>query len=303
VNLETSSLSYVLSNNLHNFIQIKKEIAMKLLMRSLPFVVCVFIASAQDIPIQQLAKGYNFIETKTYSDEENARILKLFDGLRVADVSDGMDIVGLPGTGLVDPAIHPDWIDEKELTHQFRGIAVTARYVPTQRADRPAAGQKFSEWEGNFYNSYSSEAFAKLIKPGAAVVIDDVEEKDIGSIGSYNILYWKSLGAVGVVTDATARDTDEIAIERVPLYLRKKGRGIRPGRNELESVNRPVTIGGALVCPGDVVVADKDGVIVVPRAVAEEVAKAAHEILAKDKDARTNLYKQVGLPADKTVNE
>ncbi|MBP8975405.1 MAG: RraA family protein [Bacteroidetes bacterium] len=276
---------------------------MKLLMRSLPFVVCLYIASAQDIPIQQLAKGYNFIETKTYSDEENARILKLFEGLRVADVSDGMDIVGLPGTGLVDPAIHPDWIDEKELTHQFRGIAVTARYVPTQRADRPAAGQKFSEWEGNFYNSYSSEAFAKLIKPGAAVVIDDVEEKDIGSIGSYNILYWKSLGAVGVVTDATARDTDEIAIERVPLYLRKKGRGIRPGRNELESVNRPVTIGGALVCPGDVVVADKDGVIVVPRAVAEEVAKAAHEILAKDKDARTNLYKQVGLPADKTVNE
>ena len=276
---------------------------MKLLMRSLPFVVCLFIASAQDIPIQQLAKGYNFIETKTYSDEENARILKLFEGLRVADVSDGMDIVGLPGTGLVDPAIHPDWIDEKELTHQFRGIAVTARYVPTQRADRPAAGQKFSEWEGNFYNSYSSEAFAKLIKPGTAVVIDDVEEKDIGSIGSYNILYWKSLGAVGVVTDATARDTDEIAIERVPLYLRKKGRGIRPGRNELESVNRPVTIGGALVCPGDVVVADKDGVIVVPRAVAEEVAKAAHEILAKDKDARTNLYKQVGLPADKTVNK
>jgi len=303
VNLETSSLSYVLSNNLHNFIQIKKEIAMKLLMRSLPFVVCLFIASAQDIPIQQLAKGYNFIETKTYSDEENARILKLFEGLRVADVSDGMDIVGLPGTGLVDPAIHPDWIDEKELTHQFRGIAVTARYVPTQRADRPAPGQKFSEWEGNFYNSYSSEAFAKLIRPGAAVVIDDVEEKDIGSIGSYNILYWKSLGAVGVVTDATARDTDEIAIERVPLYLRKKGRGIRPGRNELESVNRPVTIGGALVCPGDVVVADKDGVIVVPRAVAEEVAKAAHEILAKDKDARTNLYKQVGLPTDKTVNK
>ena len=53
----------------------------------------------------------NFIETKIYSDEEDAKILKLFEGLRVADVSDGMDMVGLPGTGLVDPAIHADWID------------------------------------------------------------------------------------------------------------------------------------------------------------------------------------------------
>ena len=259
--------------------------------------------SSQELDIQKLQKGYNFIETKTYSDEENARILKLYEGLRVADVSDAMDIVGLPNTGLVDPAIHPDWIDEKELTHQFRGIAVTARYVPTQRSDRPAVGQKFSEWEGNFYNKYSHEAFTKLIKPGTAIIIDDVEEKDIGSIGSYNILYWKNLGAVGVVTDATARDTDEIAIEKVPLYLRKKGRGIRPGRNELESVNRPVTIGGVLVCPGDVVVADKDGVVVVPRAVAEQVAKAAREILDKDKEGRTDLYKKVGLPADKTVNK
>jgi 4-hydroxy-4-methyl-2-oxoglutarate aldolase len=159
--------------------------------------------------------------------------------------------------------------------------------------DRPKPGEKFHDWGGNFYNVYSHEAFTKLIKPGTVVVLDDVEDKDIGSIGSYNILYWKSLGAVGVVTDATSRDTDEIAIEKVPLYLRKKGRGIRPGRNELESVNRPVTIGGVLVCPGDIVVADKDGVIIVPRENAEQVAKFAREILDKDKDARTNLYKNL----------
>jgi 4-hydroxy-4-methyl-2-oxoglutarate aldolase len=132
-------------------------------------------------------------------------------------------------------------------------------------------------------------------------VIDDVEDKDIGSIGSYNILFWKSLGAVGVVTDAASRDTDEIAIEKVPLYLRKKGRGIRPGRNELESVNRPVVIGGVLVCPGDVVVGDADGVIVVPREAAERVAGFAREVLLKDKGARKQLYEKVGLPSDKTV--
>ena len=269
-------------------------------------VLCALICLVSPLFSQEkskadLEKGCNFMETRSYSDADNTRVLKLFEGLRVADVSDGMDMAGLPGIGLVDPAIHADWIDQKDLSHQFRGLAVTARYVPTQRPDRPKPGKKFQEWESNFYNAYSHEAFAKVISRGSVVVIDDVEEKDIGSIGSYNILFWKSLGAVGVVTDASSRDTDEIAIEKVPLYLRKKGRGIRPGRNELESVNRPVVIGGVLVCPGDVVVADADGVIVVPREAAERVASFAREILVKDKGARKQLYEKVGLPSDKTV--
>ena len=269
-------------------------------------LLCILICLAsqvfsQDRDKTELAKGMTFIETKIYSDEDDAKILKLYEGLRVADVSDGMDMVGLPGTGLVDPAIHPDWIDLENLSHQFQGIAVTARYVPTQRSDRPKPGEEFQKWEGNFYNTYSHEAFTTVIKPGTVVVLDDVEDKDIGSIGSYNILAWHKLGAVGVVTDASSRDTDEIAIEKVPLYLRKKGRGIRPGRNELESVNRPVVIGGVLVCPGDVVVADGDGVIVVPRAVAEQVAKYARGILDKDKAGRKNLYESIGKPMDRTV--
>ena len=109
------------------------------------------------------------------------------------------------------------------------------------------------------------------------------------------------MGAVGVVTDAGARDTDEVGLEGVPLYLRKKGRGIRPGRNEIESVNRPVVIGGVLVCPGDVVVADGDGVVIVPRAVAGQVAKFANDILTKDKTGRKGLYESLGRPLDKTV--
>jgi 4-hydroxy-4-methyl-2-oxoglutarate aldolase len=270
----------------------------------IPLFIFISVTSysfSQGIEKAKLEGGVNFIETKQYSEEENSKIVELFEGLRVADVSDGMDMVGLPGMGLVDPAIHADWIDLEDLTHQIRGVAVTARYVPTQRLDRPEHGQAFQEWEGHFYNAYSHEAFADIIKPGTVVVIDDVEEKDIGSIGSYNILAWHRSGAVGVVTDASARDTDEIAIENVPLYLRKKGRGIRPGRNELESVNRPVVIGGVLVCPGDVVVADGDGVIVVPRDVAEQVAKYAREILQKDKAGRKGLYESLGKPLDRTV--
>jgi 4-hydroxy-4-methyl-2-oxoglutarate aldolase len=256
---------------------------------------------AQSADPAEMMSGYNFIETSWYTEEEDQELLKLYDGLRVADVSDGMDMVGLPDQGLVDPAIHPSWVDYEGLTHIFRGIALTVRYVPTMKSDRPAPDEDFTRWEGNFYGTYSSEAFAPLIHQGVVIVIDDVEEKDIGSIGSNNILAWTERGAVGVVTDASSRDTDEVAIERVPLYLREKGRGIRPGRNELESVNRPITIGGVLVCPGDVVVADGDGVIVVPRRVAAEVARNAQEVLEKDKAGRRSLYERLGLPMDQTV--
>ncbi len=253
---------------------------------------------------QDLRSGKEFLPISVYTAEEDQELLKLFAGLRVADVSDGMDKAGLPRLGLLDSSILPLWTDLKNFSHRFAGIAVTARYVPTQK---PHAGKRtpeeFDKWEGEFYSQYSSEPFADLIRPGTALVIDDVEEADIGSIGSYNILEWKRRGCVGVVTDAGARDTDEIAIEKVPLYLRRRGRGIRPGRNEIESVNRPVAVGGVLVMPGDIVVADGDGVIVVPRAQAREVAAFARQIMENDKAGRRALYKQLDLPPDASIKK
>jgi len=265
-------------------------------------LMITFISSlAQESDKLTLETGMNFIQTKAYSAEDDARILELYKNLRVADVSDGMDMVGLPGVGLVSPEIHSDWVDLKDFKHVFRGIAITVRYVPTQRPALPDELENFPSWESNFYNTISTEAFTRLIRPGSAIIIDDVEDRDIGSIGSNNILNWYRLGAVGVVTDAGARDTDEVGLEGVPLYIRHKGRGIRPGRNEIESVNRPVTIGGVLVCPGDVVVADGDGVVIVPRAVARQVAEYANGILVNDKAGRRSLYERLGRPLDKTV--
>jgi 4-hydroxy-4-methyl-2-oxoglutarate aldolase len=285
-----------------NFISLKlTNMKILIILFSLSAALNNPILLSQSATRDVLAKGINFIETKTYTAEEDTRILDLYKNLRVADVSDGLDKIGLPGTGLVIPEIHACWVDLKDFKHVFRGIAVTVRYVPTQKPALPAPVEDFAKWEGNFYSSYSSEAFTPLIRPGTAIVIDDVEDRDIGSIGSNNILNWFSLGAVGIVTDAGSRDTDEIGLEGVPLYLREKGRGIRPGRNEIESVNRPVTIGGVLVCPGDIVIADGDGVVVVPRAVAEQVAKYANEILTNDKAGRKGLYENLGRPLDKTV--
>jgi 4-hydroxy-4-methyl-2-oxoglutarate aldolase len=251
---------------------------------------------------EELRAGRSFLPTPVHTDEDDRKLLALFEGLRVADVVDGMDAVGLHGIGLMEPDIVPLWRDTESYAHRFAGIAVTARYVPTQR---PPAGrlpvEEYDKWAGEWYQRHSGEPFAELIRPGTALVLEDAPNADVGSIGSNNILSWKLRGMLGVVTSATARDTDEIVTQRVPLYYRHPGRGIRPGRNEIESVNRPVVCGGVLVVPGDVVVADGDGVVVVPRAQAEAVAAYARKVVEVDKEGRRRLYEKLGIVPDRSI--
>jgi 4-hydroxy-4-methyl-2-oxoglutarate aldolase len=272
-------------------------------------MICAFAAlltvpavQAAETDPQVLRAGATLMKTQVYSLEDDRKTLKAFEGLRVADVSDGMDFVGLHDIGLVNPDIHPLWKDTVAYTHRIIGIAVTVRYVPTQQ---PPAGKRseadFDKWVGDFYNQRTPEPFVPLLREGSVVVIEEAPETDVGSIGSNNIMNWKLHGAVGVITSNTCRDTDEIITQKVPLYLKQVGRGIRPGRNEVESVNRPIVLGGVTVMPGDVVVADGDGVIVVPRTVALEVARYAHKVIDGDKNARRDLYKKLGLPTDKST--
>jgi len=274
-------------------------------MRLLMFAVLALAAAASAVAAdatENLRAGATLMPVKVYTLADDRKVLAAFEGLRVADVSDGMDFVGLHDTGLVDPAVQPLWKDTTNYTHRIIGIAVTVRYVPTQQ---PPAGKRseadFDKWVGDFYNQRTPEPFVALLREGSVVVIEDAPQTDVGSIGSNNIMNWKLHGALGVITGGTSRDTDEIIAEKVPLYFKHPGRGIRPGRNEVESVNRPIVLGGVLVMPGDVMVADGDGVIVVPRAVAFEVAAYAHKIIEGDKNARRDLYRKLGLPEDKST--
>ena len=277
-------------------------------MNSVPLIVTLSVltlavASAQTPELTNLGAGKSLLQTAVYSADDDKRILALFEGLRVADVTDGMDAVGLQNVGLMDPEIHPLWKDVQTFAHRIIGVAVTARYVPTNRgpAGRMSSVEDYDKWAGSWYNQLSSEPFTDVLREGSVLVLDDASAMDVGSIGSNNIMAWKARGMVGVVTNATARDTDEIATERVPLYFRRPGRGIRPGRNEIESVNRPIVCGGVLVMPGDIVVADGDGVVVVPRAHAEAVARYAQGVIEKDKAARRKLYEQLNLPPDPSI--
>jgi len=241
-------------------------------------------------------------QSKKYTDKE---LLEMFKGLRVADVSDGMDMVGLTNVGLLDPEITALWKDIDSFSHFFCGIALTVRYVPTNRNTAPSGTEDYKKWRDQWYTKISGEPFIDSIKPGNVIVIDNAGDKDAGSVGSNNSMVWKSKGAVGIVSAGGVRDTDEIIKEKIPVYMNvlRRGRGIRPGRNELESINKPVVIGGVLIRHGDIIVADGDGVIVVPREKASEIAAVAREELRLDKAARKRLYQQLGLPVDRTVQD
>ncbi len=235
----------------------------------------------------------------------NQTLLKLYKGLRVADVCDGMDMVGLKDAGLMDPKIAPLWKDIQNYKHQFTGIAFTVRYVPTMRVPHPeeSSVEEYKQWRDAWYTTISGEPFIKDIRPGDVIIIDNANDGDCGSTGSNNSMIWTSKGAVGIVSAGGVRDVDEIEKQRIPVYMDyyKRGRGIRPGRNELESYNKPVVVGGVFIQPGDVIVADGDGVIVVPRKMAVKVADAARKELDLDKDARRKLYEELGIPFDFTV--
>jgi regulator of RNase E activity RraA len=260
--------------------------------KSLWLFISIFLMMDNGIHAQMAGK---------ISDEQ---LLELYNGLRVADVSDGMDIIGLRDAGILDQKIEALWKDTENFTHRICGIAVTARYVPTNRVVKnPMTPEEFKKWESEWYNTLSPESWTDNIKAGSIVVLDVEGDGDTGSVGSANSLSYIKKGARGIVSNGGVRDIDEIIMERIPVYLdwSQRGRGIRPGRNELESFNRPVTLGGVLIRPGDVIVADGDGVVCVPREYAEAVALQAKKILEGDKTVRKGLYQELGREIDKTV--
>jgi 4-hydroxy-4-methyl-2-oxoglutarate aldolase len=118
----------------------------------------------------------------------------------------------------MDPRIAPLWRDLETFAHRVCGVAVTVRYVPTNKRASRASPEEFTKFEGRWYRELSPEPFVGLLREGSVVVIDGHEDGDTGTIGSNNIMLWKTRGAVGVVTSGGARDTDEIIKEKIPLY-------------------------------------------------------------------------------------
>ncbi len=224
-------------------------------------------------------------------------LVKLFDGLRVADVRDGMDWAGLHAKGTVTPDIAPLFQGAKAT-----GVAHTIRLRPSEKAVPAHTGEQYTEWAYKYWYGelYDMSAVRQSIAPGEIIVIESAG-LDVGEVGSNNSLEWFAEGATGVVTSGGVRDRDECVMQGVPIFCRHRVQKMVQGRVEFDTQQVPVNIGGVLIRPGDVVVADGDGVISVPFEHAEVVAKHARQELENDKLGRRKLYDKIGRAYDESV--
>lgn len=223
---------------------------------------------------------------------------KLYRYLRVVDVCDALDGIGYFDIGLLAPEIRPLWAGMK-----FWGVAFTVRCVPANRPMwRLSTTEEIVGAHGIWFKEVGHKGFVDQIQPGHVVVTDTGGAREVGFWGSANALEAVARGAVGIVTDGQCRDTGELALQRTPICARARGRTIIPGRIEVVETGARIGCGGAQVRAGDLVGCDDDGIVVVPREVAREVAVHARAVLLADMRARRRLYERLGMAPDDTVD-
>jgi len=233
-----------------------------------------------------------------YTDEiraQNKALLELYKDLRVADVRDGMDWIGYHNFGTMDKDIRPLY------RTRATGIARTARYLPFEGPYPEEKGDAYTEWQGWYYGNVCTYPWMNDIEDGDFLAID-VSGVNVGLIGSENSLGALLKGARGFVMNGSGiRDTDEVIMQEIPVWSHFVSQSMVQCKIQFDQKDVPIAVGGVTVNPGDVIIADGDGVIVVPRKAAAEVAKFACRILDSDKDSRRSWYEKLNRELDASV--
>jgi 4-hydroxy-4-methyl-2-oxoglutarate aldolase len=127
-----------------------------------------------------------------------------------------------------------------------------------------------------------------VCQPGDVLVVVTTSESTDGMFGELLGVSCQAHGIAGLIIDAGVRDTTELTAMNFPVWA-KAVSAQGTVKSTAGDVNIPVVCAGAMIVPGDVIVADADGVVVVPREHAAEVAKASEQRLAKEEKSRQRL--------------
>ena len=149
------------------------------------------------------------------------------------------------------------------------GPAYTLRYVPMREDLAPLA-----------HLGDEDNAARRAIEecpPGAVLICDARGVADSGTIGDILLLRLARRGVAGVVTDGGVRDVAACREVGLPVFCSGPAAPASPSAHVPADLEVPIACGGVAVLPGDVVVGDEDGVVVIPAALADEVARAGAE--------------------------